>query len=465
MSCFLGATKQSSGPIRFYNRGEPYYEFTNFFSAPIFLDGKVWPTTEHYFQAQKFIGTPFAEVIRNFEAPRQAFDLSRNPAVSRWRRKDWDEVKMDIMRKALLAKFTQYYSLRQSLLGTKDKMLIEHSPHDKFWGNGGDDSGENHLGMLLMELRFELQNIYKASGAVITEQPSSFRGGKGSSLSSSSSSSMDSSLPQRRVTADSGDERGDTSPCGSPHHSLKQSGSGEYSSSYTTPSGSPTLPSQSKGASVPPPPGFPALRSGQTSDAPVGNLINLDDAKVEETEMDKLMKNDNAARLMPAPIQPIPASAIHSNNNAEAVSPSPSRENELSSPPNQNQPIISPVADGSVDTNASGAPHTDDCVDSGTSVVNSTNVPATFSNDKAGQSDSVKVDSKNVSLLTTDNSQHTQALPASSDTSENAIGGPTAVQDTPEEMDTTGSNGTSTEQVRGNVDMETTQDEDSDMDL
>ena len=143
-------------PIRFYNRDEPYYEFTNFYSAPVLMDGKLWPTTEHYFQAQKFIGTPFTEVIRNFQRPREAFDLSRNPAVSCWRRKDWEEVKVDIMHKALLAKFTQHRDLRQLLLDTQNRRLIEHSPYDNFWGNGGDDRGQNQLGLLLMEVRDNL---------------------------------------------------------------------------------------------------------------------------------------------------------------------------------------------------------------------------------------------------------------------------------------------------------------------
>ena len=151
------------GPIWFYNRDEPYYAFTNFYPAPIIVDGKQWPTTEHYFQAQKFIGTLFAEVIRNFQRPQEAFDLSRNPAVSRWHRKDWEEVKVDIMRKALLAKFTQHRDLRQLLLITKDYMLIEHTPNDKFWGDGGDGNGQNKLGMLLMEIRFDLQNSRKLS--------------------------------------------------------------------------------------------------------------------------------------------------------------------------------------------------------------------------------------------------------------------------------------------------------------
>ena len=158
-----------SGVIRFYKKDEPYYQFTNFYPAPITLDDKQWPTTEHYFQAQKFIGTPFTEEIRRFQHPREAFDYSRNRAVSCWRRKDWEVVKLDIMRKALLAKFTQHEYLRKMLLRTGDNMLIEHSPYDSFWGNGGDGSGHNHLGMLLMEIRHDLkrnQNIGNDSTAV-----------------------------------------------------------------------------------------------------------------------------------------------------------------------------------------------------------------------------------------------------------------------------------------------------------
>ena len=86
-------------------------------------------------------------------SPREAFDYSRKPFVSSWRRKDWDGVKIDIMKKALLAKFIQHEYLRKMLMGTKKRMLVERSPYDSFWGDGGDGSGQNWLGRLLMEIR------------------------------------------------------------------------------------------------------------------------------------------------------------------------------------------------------------------------------------------------------------------------------------------------------------------------
>ena len=155
------SSKPATGPINFYNRDDPYYEFTNFYNAPVEVDRKTWATTEHYFQAQKFVGTPYEEQIRHFLWPRQAFDFTRDPKVSRWRRNDWESIKEHVMYKALLAKFTQHDDLRKLLLGTGERKLVERSPYDSYWGDGGDGTGKNRLGELLMQLRRELRSGQK----------------------------------------------------------------------------------------------------------------------------------------------------------------------------------------------------------------------------------------------------------------------------------------------------------------
>jgi ribA/ribD-fused uncharacterized protein len=43
--------------IFFYSTKDAYGEFSNFAAFPIEIDGRTWPTSEHYFQAQKFAGT------------------------------------------------------------------------------------------------------------------------------------------------------------------------------------------------------------------------------------------------------------------------------------------------------------------------------------------------------------------------------------------------------------------------
>ncbi len=112
-----------------------------------------------YFQAQKFIGTPIVDYIRKSYSAHAAFDRSRDPAISQWTRGDWEKVKKDIMRKALLAKFTQNEPIRGLLVSTGSRELIEAAPYDTFWGCGADGKGQNELGKLLMDIRRLFQDI------------------------------------------------------------------------------------------------------------------------------------------------------------------------------------------------------------------------------------------------------------------------------------------------------------------
>ena len=141
--------------IHFYRPTEPYGEFSNFSPHPIELGGKRWPTSEHYFQAQKFAGTPHEERIRLAKSPMIAATLGRRRDLPL--RRDWETVKEDVMRAALRAKFTQHPALRDLLLRTRKAELVEHTPRDRYWGDGGNGRGKNRLGQLLMELRAQLR--------------------------------------------------------------------------------------------------------------------------------------------------------------------------------------------------------------------------------------------------------------------------------------------------------------------
>lgn len=143
-------------PIHFYRVSEPYGEFSNFSPHPFELKGKVWPTAEHYFQAQKFAGTEHEELIRLAKSPMVAARMGRSR--ERPLRQNWETAKEDIMREALLAKFTQHPALRSLLLGTADAELVEHTANDRYWGDGGNGKGKNRLGQLLVELREKLRS-------------------------------------------------------------------------------------------------------------------------------------------------------------------------------------------------------------------------------------------------------------------------------------------------------------------
>lgn len=141
--------------IKFYKVNEPYGCFSNFAAYPIEVDGKVWPTSEHYFQAQKFAGTEFEEEIRQVRSPMIAARMGRGRRKPL--RADWESVRDKVMRRAVLAKFTQHEELRGILLGTGDAMLVEHTRNDSYWGDGGDGRGRNMLGQILVSVREELR--------------------------------------------------------------------------------------------------------------------------------------------------------------------------------------------------------------------------------------------------------------------------------------------------------------------
>ena len=116
--------------IKFYSTQDEFGEFSNFAHFPIKLDGKIWHTTEHYFQAQKFADVQYQEKIRAEKSPMIAARLGRDRKQKL--RKDWESVKNNVMKKALLAKFNQHEDLKILLLSTGDAKLVEHTENDAY---------------------------------------------------------------------------------------------------------------------------------------------------------------------------------------------------------------------------------------------------------------------------------------------------------------------------------------------
>jgi ribA/ribD-fused uncharacterized protein len=146
----------SENAINFYSTKGEYGPFSNFSAHHLFLKEKVWRTSEHYFQAQKFAGTEHEEELRMVESPMVVARMGRSR--KRPLRKDWDVVKDDIMRDAVMAKFTQNKELKALLLSTGDATLVEHTANDSYWADGGDGTGKNMLGIILMEVREKLKS-------------------------------------------------------------------------------------------------------------------------------------------------------------------------------------------------------------------------------------------------------------------------------------------------------------------
>ena len=154
--------------IRFYRANEkPYGVFSNLYRREVHLDGQVYPTAEHAYQA----GKPRRHEVRDWilAAPSPALLAMAAHGLYQWDIvPDWSRIKFDRMRAVLHAKFTQHADLRELLLSTGTARLVEAGAVDnavnRLWGevNG---KGKNMLGVLLMELRDHLARATKRAGS------------------------------------------------------------------------------------------------------------------------------------------------------------------------------------------------------------------------------------------------------------------------------------------------------------
>jgi ribA/ribD-fused uncharacterized protein len=119
------------------------------------LDDADWPSVEHYFQGMKFENGEYRERIRQASHPKQA----RKLGATRFKRvrKDWKTVRRVVMTRAVYTKCRAHPEVAEQLLSTGDKLLVENSAYDYFWGCGRDKRGHNTYGRVLMDVRTRLQ--------------------------------------------------------------------------------------------------------------------------------------------------------------------------------------------------------------------------------------------------------------------------------------------------------------------
>jgi ribA/ribD-fused uncharacterized protein len=137
--------------VRFYKTVDPFGCFSNFSRHPLFVSEKTWPTSEHYFQARKFPDDNVQQLIRKADSPMAAAQLGRSREYPL--RTDWEAVKDEVMREVVRLKVRQHADVRETLLSTGHADIIEHTVNDSYWADGGDGSGKNMLGKILMEIR------------------------------------------------------------------------------------------------------------------------------------------------------------------------------------------------------------------------------------------------------------------------------------------------------------------------
>jgi ribA/ribD-fused uncharacterized protein len=153
-------------------------EYSNWYPSLFYSDIEVSPTglvtglrrqyncVEQYMMAQKailFNDLDSLTKIMQTQSPRKQKALGRK--IKNFDMSLWDKVKYEVVLHGNYRKYNSYPNLKEMLLSTQGKVLVEASPHDRIWGIGFDEAnalenkdkwGENLLGKVLMEVRDNL---------------------------------------------------------------------------------------------------------------------------------------------------------------------------------------------------------------------------------------------------------------------------------------------------------------------
>ena len=135
-----------------------YRFLSNFYIGEhIQYKGMIAKTVEHLFQASKYEDEEHRNLVLEALLPKEAKSLGNKFKC----RKDWDDIKYDIMLELVRLKFKDT-NLKVRLYNTGDAVLIEGNYwHDNIWGRCTcdkckDKHGTNWLGKILMSVRFDI---------------------------------------------------------------------------------------------------------------------------------------------------------------------------------------------------------------------------------------------------------------------------------------------------------------------
>lgn len=162
-------TRRTDTHTGFFSQHSPLSNFHySFFKA----DGVRFASAEQYFQYYKALHCDDIDISRDIlraDEPAECKRLGNTLTIPD--QKIWEEESLEIMYKACYTKFQQNIGLRDFLLSTKDTVLVEANPHDKFWGVGLKIShndlfkpehwkgGKNHLGKILRRIRDHFSGV------------------------------------------------------------------------------------------------------------------------------------------------------------------------------------------------------------------------------------------------------------------------------------------------------------------
>ena len=142
-------------PLHFYRAHKTGYTigFSNFSLHPVDIPGVgIFPTSEAAFQAHKDLSnSDYVQKQQNTKTPVAAKFLGKAVRVD----SEWFRSQDTVMQRVLRYKFEQNSVIRERLINTGLRTIVQHTRGDYVWGDG-DGSGQNKLGRMLTQLRNDI---------------------------------------------------------------------------------------------------------------------------------------------------------------------------------------------------------------------------------------------------------------------------------------------------------------------
>ena len=155
----MALVEEISSAVLFYEGR--YYMYSNFSAFAVEIDGNVCPTAEHAYQMRKFTDVKLKQQVLEARSAHDAKKIARRN--DQFKRKDWHIIKLPTMEEVVHAKLLQHEFIQVKLLKTGERLIVEDSPTDSFWGRGPDWRGENNLGKIWVRQRTWLRAQQKTA--------------------------------------------------------------------------------------------------------------------------------------------------------------------------------------------------------------------------------------------------------------------------------------------------------------
>ena len=141
--------------VDFYKEFGPLGYLANYSNHGFYKNGIYYKTVEHYYQSEKFDNKEITENRINATTPKEASNIGRDR--NNIRKPNFKQIKDDVMYEGVLEKFRQNKDIQEKLLETGNEEIREMTIDEYYWGVGKDQSGENHIGRILMRVRDKIK--------------------------------------------------------------------------------------------------------------------------------------------------------------------------------------------------------------------------------------------------------------------------------------------------------------------